>query len=112
MSVVDVIRRRTVVVALERRDGLTVVDAFHKEGTPITGNIDAHVQPAQPRDMRNAPEGQLQSETRVFWTEATILVADRLTHGGVEFIVQQVEPWDDIDGWVKAMAVEITDVIP
>ena len=62
--------------------------------------------------MRNAPEGQRQSETRVFWSETALQVADRLTHGGVEFIVQDVEPWDDIDGWNKARAVEVTDVIP
>lgn len=111
MSVIDVIRRRTVTVALERRN-LSVVDGFHVEGTPTTSNISAHVQPALPRDMRNAPEGQLQSETRVFWTETSLLLADRLTVGGVEFIVQNVEPWDDLDGWQKARAVEITDVIP
>lgn len=112
MSVVDVIRRRTETVAHERRAGITVVDGFQVEGTPVTANIQCHVQPASSQDMRNAPEGQLQEETRAFWTETGLLVADRLTVGGVQFVVQRVFPWDDIDGWVQAIAVEIDDVIP
>lgn len=112
MSVVDVIRRRTVVVAHARRAGITIVDGFQVEGSPTTQNINAHVQPATPKEMRNAPPGQLQSETIVCWTEFALLVADRLTVASVEYIVQSVDDWSVIDGWVKAMAVEITDVIP
>lgn len=99
-------------MAHARRDGITVVDGFQVEGTPITANIQAHVQPAESRDMRNLPEGQNLEETRAFWTETGLLVADRLTFGGTQFVVQRVFPWDDIDGWVKALAVEIEDVIP
>ncbi len=112
MSVVDVIRRRVVTVAHERRAGITIVDGFQVEGTPVTQNISAHHQPATPKDMKNAPEGQLQSETRVFWTEFALRNADRLTVDSVEYIVQNVDDWDALDGWVKAMATELTDVIP
>ncbi len=112
MSVVDVIRRRVVTVAHERRAGITVVDGFQVEGTPVTQNINAHHQPATPREMRNAPEGQRQDETRVFWTEFALLVADRLTVDTVQYVVQSVDDWNSLDGWVKALAVEVTDVIP
>ncbi len=112
MSVVDVIRRRTVTVAHERRAGITVVDGFQVEGTPVTANILAHVQPASSKDMRNAPEGQLQEETRAFWSESVLLVADRMTVDNIQFVVQRVMPWNVIDGWNKAIAVEIDDVIP
>lgn len=112
VSLKDVIRRRTVVVAHARRDSITIVDGFQVEGAPVTQDINAHTQPATPKEMRNAPPGQLQSETLVFWTEFALLVADRLTVGAVEYIVQSVDDWNAIDGWVKAMGVEITDVIP
>lgn len=110
MSVVDVIRRRYETVALERRDDLTVVDGFTNEGTPITSNIQAHVQQAQQKDMRNAPEGQRSQDWRVFWTETELLVADRLTVSSIEYIVQSVEFWDQ-GPFYKAMATEIDDTI-
>ncbi len=111
MSVVDVIRRRYETVALERRDGLSVVYGFFKEGTPITANIQAHVQQAQQKDLRNVPEGQRTQDWRTFWTETELLVADRLTVSSVQYIVQAVEFWDQ-GPFYKAMATEVDDLIP
>ncbi len=111
MSVVDVIRRRAETVALERRDGMTVVDGFHVEGTPITANIQAPVQQAMQKDLKNAPEGQRSQDWRVFWSETELLEADRLTVKGVEYIVQSIEDWDQ-GPFYKALATEVFDVIP
>lgn len=111
MSVVDVIRRRYETVALERRDNLSLIDGLHIEGTPITANIQAHVQQALQKDLRNVSEGQRTQDWRVFWTETQLFEADRLTvDGAVQYIVQSVEFWDQ-GPFYKAMATEIDDLI-
>ncbi len=111
MSVVDVIRRRLETVALERRAGITIVDGFPKEGTPTTSNIQAHVQQAQAKDLRNLPPGQSTQDWRVCWTETELLGADRITINGVQYTVQQVEFWDQ-GPFYKALMTDVDEEIP
>ncbi len=112
MSVVDVIRRRLETVALERRAGITVVDGFPKEGTPATSNIEAHVQQAQAKDLRNLPPGQSTQDWRVFWSETQMLAGDRLTVGGVQYTVQPTEDWEKYGDFFKALATDVDEEIP
>lgn len=111
MSVVDVIRRNSETLAVERRDLAGVTDGFHTENAPTTFNIQGHIQQAQQQDLINAPEGQRTEDSRVLWTETEMLVADRVTESGIEYIVQSVEFWKQ-GPFYKAVMVEVKDVIP
>lgn len=112
MSVVDVIRRRYVTLAVERRQDITVVDGLQQEGTPDSFNIQGHIQQATQKDMRNAPEGQRAQDWRVLWTETQLLLADRVTQGSVEYTVQTEEDWMALGGFRKYMMTEVDDLIP
>ena len=112
MGVFDVIRRRSKTIAVERRTGITVVDGFQVEGTPTTFNIQGHIQQAQPKDLQNQPEGQRTQDWRVLWTATQLLAADRVTEGGVEYIVQSIEDWSADGGFFKALMTEVDDLIP
>lgn len=112
MSVTDVIRRNSETLAVERRNVAgTVTDGFQTEDAPTAFNIVAHIQQARQKDMINAPEGQRAEDTRIIWSEAELLVADRITEAGVEYIVQAVEFWKQ-GSFYKATAVETFDEIP
>lgn len=111
MSVTDVIRRNSETLAVERRQGLNVVDGFQVEGAPSTFNIEGHIQQAQRKDLANLPEGQRTQDWRVLWTETAILVADRVSETAIEYIVQSVEFWKQ-GPFYKALMTEVEDVIP
>lgn len=112
MSVIDVIRRRSVTLPVERRNMDAVVDGFQTEAAPTEFNIQGHIQQATSKEMRNAPEGQRAQDWRVLWTETQMFVADRITQGSVEYIVQSVEDWSTLGGFYKAMMTEVEDLIP
>lgn len=112
MSVVDVIRRRLETVALERRAGITIVDGFQTEGTPATSNIEAHVQQAQAKDLRNLPPGQSTQDWKAIWTETQLLNADRITVDGVQYTVMFLDDWEDLGGFFKALMTDVDEVIP
>lgn len=112
MSVFDVIRRRSKTIAVERRQGLTVVDGFQVPGTPSTFNILGHIQQAQSKDLQNLPEGQRTQDWKVLWTATQLLNADRVTDGGVEYVVQRIEDWSQDGGFYKALMTKVDDLIP
>lgn len=112
MGVFDVIRRRSRTIAVERRQGITVVDGFQVEGAPSNFNIQGHIQQAQQKDLQNMPEGQRTQDWRVLWTATQMIAADRVTDGGVEYVVQQIEDWTQDGGFYKALMTEVDDLIP
>ena len=116
MSLIDVIRRRSITIAVERRQGITVVDGFQVPGSPLNFNIEGHIQQAQRKDLANLPEGQRTQDWRVLWTATELLVADRVTDGGIAYVIQSIEDWNltgPPDGeFFKALMTKVADVIP
>ncbi len=116
MSLIDVIRRRSKTIAVERRQNITVIDGFQVPGAPSNFNIEAHIQQAQSKDLQNLPEGQRTQDWRVLWTATLLIPADRVTDGGIEYVVQHIEDWNvsgsPSGGFYKALMTEVDDLIP
>ena len=116
MSLIDVIRRRSITIAVERRNVTAPVDGFPQEDTPTNFDISGHIQQAQSKDLANLPEGQRTQDWRVLWTATELLNADRVTNGGITYTVQSIEDWNvpgsPDGGFFKALMTKVADVIP
>lgn len=92
-------------------NGVAVFGTVDDEGAPVppvTSSVRACVQPLRGRELQMLPEGTNQTEARAVFVAGPLPVDSRLTlPSGERFKVMSAEPWDDVAGYTRAIAVKL-----
>ena len=111
MPVKDVIRKRQINVTLGRPASKTVAGGYAQAAALSTSTIKAHVQPLSPKEKRDLPPGQNAIDWRNVWSYLSELkINDRITTGGVTYLIKNVIYWDEGEFW-QAQGSKVSDTI-
>lgn len=68
-------------------------EGFWVEGTPAVTTIKASVQPTNPRELRDLPEGIRSEATYTMRTRVTVSEDDEITYNGKTWRILKVATW-------------------
>lgn len=111
MPIVDVIRKRVRTATLERPGATVRTSGYAAEGVPTTSEIEAHVQPLSPQELRSLPPGQNGTDIRNVWSETELKRRDYITIDSKRMLIDSVEYWPE-GPFYRARAVITEDVLP
>lgn len=89
------------------------VDGVFTPASPTSSTIQAMVAPLKPEELARFPEGtRVDQVIQVFTTTASLspfregtgAAGDSVVWRGVEYQIEQVEAWDELGGFVRALA--------
>ena len=109
--VLDVIRSRAKALTINRPGAATVADGYMGDAAATAIPVQAVVQPMQPRELRNMPEGQSALSWLVLWSESELRVRDQFDRGGQTYTIQRIEDWSDDGGFYRAAAADVVEVL-
>jgi hypothetical protein len=113
MSVKSVIIRRQKPIQRSRPGVATIVDGKGHKPTPTTTTIQAHVQPLNPKQIRDLPPGQNAIDWRNVWTvePSDILINDVITTGGISYRLKSAIFWEEGE-FYQAQGSKVSDTLP
>lgn len=91
------------------------VSGVYQDGLTSTIAMGACVQPARPKDVQALPEGLRSEQALLVFTAVALNAAtaagakgDTFAFEGATYEVRQTEPWNQMAGFYKAIAVKVT----
>ncbi len=107
----DTIREHSITLTVNRTTEETVVRGYAMPGTTAVANIEGHMQPLSPKELRMVPEGMNTMEWHHIWALDEIKEDDLIDNGSAPVVkVKNVEFWKEAPFW-HGQGVVVKDVL-